>query len=149
MPPIVSIEYECTQETFRPQPSAAVRWLDWDQDYALAQRMWPLEWPLTPEAWQEARAEKFTYCAVVENQAIQSMAAVWKYCDTAWEVAAVGTLSAARRRGFGKVVVSFVTGHILAAGRLATCSTTGDNIAMQRTAASVGFYVARRSHVAQ
>lgn len=85
------------------------------------------------------------------------MAAVWKYCDTAWEAAAVGTRPATRtrhargasvrRRGFGKAVVSFVTNTILEAGRLATCSTSGDNIAMQRTAAAVGFYVVRRGVV--
>src|SRR5258708_27333659 len=93
--------------------------------------MWPLEFPLTRETWQEARAEKFTYCANIEGQELQAMAAVWKYCDTAWEVAAVGTRPAWRRRGLGKAVVSFVTGTILAAGRLATCSTRGCNNAMQ------------------
>ena len=48
-----------------------------------------------------------------------------------------------RRRGYGQAVVSFVTGHILAAGRLATCSTSSDNLAMQRMAEAFGFYPGR------
>src|ERR671922_2897195 len=137
------IEYECTRQTFRLWPFSAVRWLDWDTDYSLAQSMWPESLPLTQEIWQQARREKYTYCAVIEGNQIQSMAAVWKYSDTAWEVAAVGTRPAMRRRGYAKAVVSFVTAYILDAGRLATCSTASDNIAMQRTAESIGFYPVR------
>ena len=143
MSTIISIEYECTRQTFRPWPNAAVRWLDWDHDYGLAKAMWPELVPLTREDWLENRRQGFTYCAVVEGQQIHSMAAVWKYCETAWEVAAVGTRPAVRRRGYGKAVVSFVTAYILAAGRLATCSTADNNAAMQRTAESVGFYPKR------
>lgn len=143
----ISFEYECTRQTFRSWPNASVRWLDWEQDYVPAQCMWPHSAPLTREAWQEARAAYFTYCAAIADQEILSMAAVWKYCETAWEVAAVGTRPPFRRRGYGKGVVSFVTAYILAAERLATCSTAGDNLAMQRTAESVGFYLVRRSLV--
>jgi len=64
---------------------------------------------------------------------------VWRYSEEAWEVAAVYTVPAFRRRGYGKAVVSFVTAHILDAGRLATCHTRVDNAAMIATAESVGF----------
>jgi hypothetical protein len=134
------ITYECTRQTFRPSLSTLVRWLDWDQDYALAQAMWPASSPLTQEIWREARRQKYTYCALIEGQQIQAMAAVWKYSDTAWEVAAVRTRRGIRSRGCAKAVVSFVTAYILEAGRIATCSTASDNVAMQRTAESVGFY---------
>lgn len=145
MPTILSIEYECTRQTFCSWPNASMRWLNWEQDYDLAQCMWPETSPLTPEAWQENRRENFTYCAVVVGQELLAMAAVWKYCDTAWEVAAVGTKPAHRRQGYGRAVVSFATAYILESGRLATCSTAGDNLAMQRTAESVGFYPVRQS----
>jgi len=98
---------------------------------------------LSREDWLENRRQGFTYCAVVERLQIQSMAAVWKYSATAWEVAAVVTRPAVRRRGYGKAVVTFVTTCVLDAGRLATCSTTSDNIPMQRIAESVGFYPKR------
>jgi hypothetical protein len=136
---LAAIEYECTRSTFRPANMAGVRWLNWDRDYDLARSMWPEVAPLSLADWYQTRQEQFTYCAVVEAQAIHAMAAVWKYCDTAWEVAAVSTKPAMRLRGHGKAVVSFVTAYILEAGKLATCSTAIDNIAMQRTAEAVGF----------
>ncbi len=142
---MISIEYECTRQTFRPWPNASVRWLDWERDYELARSMWPETSPLSPENWEENRRENFTYCAVVVDQELLAMAAVWKYCETAWEVAAVGTKPAYRRQGHGRAVVSFVTDYILESGRLATCSTASDNVAMQRTAESVGFYPVRQS----
>ena len=63
-----------------------------------------------------------------------AIAAEWRYADDAWEAAAVSTLESHRRRGYGKRVVAFVTAHILASGRLATCHTAPDNLAMLRTA---------------
>jgi hypothetical protein len=49
------------------------------------------------------------------------------------------------RAEHSKQKLSFETAYILAAERIATCSAGGDNIAMQRTAESVGFYPVRRS----
>jgi ribosomal protein S18 acetylase RimI-like enzyme len=117
--------------------------LGWD--YVLAKSMWPETAPLSLEDGYQTRQEKFTYCAVVEDPAIHAMAAVWKCCDAAWEVVAVSTKPATRRRGYGKAVVTLVTAYILEAGRLATCSTASDNIAIQRTAVAVGFYPVRRT----
>jgi len=53
--------------------------------------------------------------------------------------AAVGTLDEFRRRGYATRVVAFVTAYILAPGRVATCSTDEDNVAMRATARRVGF----------
>jgi len=135
-----TIHYECTSSTFRPTITYPVRWLDWDRDYVLAQAMWPETMPLTPWIWQEARQARYQYCAVIEHDQIQSIAAVWRYSETAWEVAAVSTRPEVRQRGYAKAVVSFATTHILAVGKRATCSTASDNLSMQRTAESVGFY---------
>jgi len=57
-----------------------------------------------------------------------------------WEVAAVSTAPASRRRGYGKAVVCFVTAHILEQGRKATIFSDSTNVAMRKTAESVGFY---------
>jgi predicted GNAT family acetyltransferase len=118
-----------------------VRWLDWDQDYPLARAFWPPDFPLTQEVWEEARALGYRYYAIVEGDEIASIAAEWRYSDEAWDVAAIVTAPAYRRQGYAKSVVSFVTGQILEAGRVATCTTQHDNIAMIRTAESVGFQV--------
>ena len=55
-------------------------------------------------------------------------------------VAAVSTALAFRQRGYGKAVVCFVTAHILEQGRKATLLTANMNVAMHKTAESVGFY---------
>ena len=140
MPTPQEVRYECTRETFHPAERSLVRWLDWDRDLSLAQALWPATCPLTPATWREARELGYRYCGAIEHGRIQSIAAVWRYSETAWEVAAVRTLPEARRQGYAQAVVSFVTAHILDAGRRATCTTSWDNVAMQRTAESVGFY---------
>jgi RimJ/RimL family protein N-acetyltransferase len=131
--------YECTRRTFHPDMRYPVRWLEWEADYPLARTMWPETLPLTQAVWLEARDAGYRYCAVIEHAQIQAIAAVWRYSETAWEVAAVRTRPEARRQGYARTVVSFVTSHILDAGKRATCTTAWDNEAMQRTAESAGF----------
>ena len=129
------IEYECTPMSFQPLRRQPVRWLEWNQDYPWVQVFWPEQ---TPEGGQEARAEGFQYCGVVEHGQLQAMAAVWRYSEAAWEVASVYTRPEVRQRGYAQAVVTFVTAAILAAGKRATCSAGSDNLAMQRVAERVG-----------
>jgi RimJ/RimL family protein N-acetyltransferase len=138
------VHYECTRATFRPSTAHRVRWLDWECDYDLASTIWPEESPLARETWQEAREMGYRYCGIAARcpaggERLLAIAAVWRYSEMAWEVAAVRTQPDARRRGYSKAVVSFVTAHILDKDRRATCTTGADNTAMQRTAESVGF----------
>ena len=135
----------CNQGELRPCSAADVRWLDWAKDSSLARALWTSAGSVySDEAWDElwhgARADGYRYCAVVKDGAIISRAAVWRYSDKAWEAAAVYTAPAKCRRGYGKAVISFVTAHILDAGRVATCHTSDDNLAMIRTAEAVGFH---------
>ena len=139
------VKLRCTREQFRPGTIDRVRWLDWDRDYPLARAFWPPDMPLAREVWDEARALGYHYCAIVEEDEIASIAAEWRYSDGAWEVAAVRTAPAYRRRGYARSVVSFVTAQILDAGRVATCTTGHENIAMIRTAESVGFEIEERT----
>ena len=96
--------------------------------------------PLERVDWEQNRADGFRYCAIVEQEAIAALAAVWTYSQTHWEVAAVSTAPASRKMGYGKAVVCFVTAHILEQGRKATLLTESRNVAMLKTAESVGFY---------
>jgi ribosomal protein S18 acetylase RimI-like enzyme len=130
----------CTHEAFRPSDCSRIRWLDWEDDYPLARAYWPQDPPLSREDWEQNRADGFRYCAIVEHEAIAALAAVWTYSETHWEVAAVSTAPAFRQRGYGKAVVCFVTAHILEQGRKATILTDSTNVAMLKTAESVGFY---------
>ena len=133
---------ECTPATFRPCELHHVRWLDWEEDFVAVNKFWFQ--PLSMEEWLSFRDMQYRYCAVIESASICSIAALWRYSDSAWEVAAVKTSPEHQRRGLGKSVVSFVTRAILAEGRLATCLTASENLPMQKTAQSVGFYHAPR-----
>jgi GNAT superfamily N-acetyltransferase len=133
------IHLTCTQATFRPCPIAQIRWLNQPQDYFLASEFWPATIPLRQSDWDEAHAQSYRYCAFIENEHILSLAAEWRYSEHQWEVAGVQTRPLYRRRGYAKAVVSFVTTHILAQGRVATCTIEASNIGMICTAQSVGF----------
>ena len=136
------INLECVAATFQPRQPHAVRWLDVEADYPLARDFWTF--PISLEDLLGFRDEGYQYCAVINQGRIISMAAIWRYSDLAWELAAVSTRPEFRRQGCGQSVASFVTAAILDQGRRATCLTAVDNVAMQRTAQSVGFYVAPR-----
>ena len=132
--------FQCTSETFRPCPAENVRWLGtWEEYIPVAREAGYEQSPFSRAEWDEAGAEGFCYCAAIEGGRIVAMAAVWTRSEDEWEVAAVGTPPPQRRRGHGKAVVSFVTAHILQAGRVVTCSTRPDNAAMIATLESVGF----------
>ena len=129
----------CDMGTFRPADTSKVRWLDWEADFTLAQQFWPPGVPLSKQDWQQARKDGYRYGAILEEGRIAAIAAERRFSEHAWMVAAVRTAPRLRRRGYGKSVVSFITAHILAAGRTATCGTRDDNVAMISTAESVGF----------
>lgn len=133
------VTMECTQRTFRPVEPVGVRWLDREREYPLAQVFWPQDVPLSREDWDDAHIHGYGYCGVVEEGRIASIGAVWTYAPDKWEVAAVRTRQDRRCRGLATRVVSFATGHILASGRIATCTAEPGNVAMIRVAEGVGF----------
>ncbi len=129
----------CDPKTFRPVDHSGVRWLDTERDYPLAAEFWPREIGLSLQDWQDARNQGYRYCAIVEGGRIVSLGAVWKYSRDRWEVAAIRTAPEFRGRGYAKRIVSFVTEHILASGRVPTCTVSAENVAMIRVVESVGF----------
>lgn len=138
--------YACTEETFRPRTRHAVRWLNPHTDYDLARAYWNLK-PgndLTVQTWLGAHDMGYSYAAVVEEEnsvpRIVSTAAAWRFSGAAWELSAVSTLAEEyRQKGCATSVSSFVTSYILGAGRIATCSTSAANTAMQKTAEGIGY----------
>ncbi len=134
------VHYRCSRAAFQPSYHYPVRWLEWEADFALAQVYWDsCHSPLSYETWQEARGLGYRYAAVVKDGKILSIAACWRYSEEAWELAAVGTREEYQGMGYAKAVCSFVTAAILEAGRTATCTTAEDNLAMQKTAESLGY----------
>jgi len=133
------IGYKCTKETFRLEIIHPVRWLDWDRDSELARELWGMETDAFRQMWYETREQGYQFCAVVEEGKIVARAALWRYSDTAWELAAVYVREECQGQGYGKSVCSFATMAILESVPTATCHTRTDNLAMQRTAESIGF----------
>ena len=133
------LEFSCDKATFRRVGFGAVRWLDWEADFEMAQHFWSPCNPLTRQVWDGARNAGYRYCAVVENKQITAIAAEYRFSDDVWMLAAVATAEASRRRGYGKQVCAFVTAHILESGRTAICGTREDNLPMIRTAESIGY----------
>lgn len=139
------IAYKCTAETLLPFVSKyQVRWLDWDKDIHLAHELWKMSIPDFESfrmMWNETREQDYHFCAIIEENKIIARAAVWRYSNAAWELAAVYVREEQYyMKGYGKSVCSFATEAILDAGRTATCHTDISNIAMQRTAESIGYF---------
>ena len=134
------IYFLCTPADFRPVPTPGVRWLEREADYALARRYWlDVGQSLKRSTWDAAHEYGYQYAAILEGGQIVALAGAWRFAEECWEVAAVSTLPAFRRRGYARRLVTFVTAFILQSGRSATCSTDDDNRAMAATAESVGF----------
>ena len=132
----------CTAETFRPAGHEEVRWLDQEGDLALYAEAFYRQIGAEPpsrEDWEAWHQEGYRYCGLVRGPAILTRAAVWSYSDTAWELAAVMTQPDHRGQGYARLVCSFATAQILAAGRTATCHTAATNTAMLRVAEHLGY----------
>jgi len=133
------IRLVCGQDTFRPVPSRRARWLDADGDYAAARGMWAHFIDLSRDEWRGFWRQGYEYVGIFDDGDLVARAALWRYSDEAWELAAVYVLPEWRRRGLAVEVCSLVTARILGAGRLATCNTRADNVPMQKTALALGF----------
>jgi hypothetical protein len=139
MSALPDVRYYCSWNTFTPVILYPVRWLEMEDDYERAKRIWPERYPLAKADWIEAHTLGYRYCAILEADQVVAIAAIYRNAVSSWEAAAVRTRVGAQRRGCGMSVVSFVTQAILQAGKFATCTTGADNIAMQRTAERVGY----------
>jgi predicted GNAT family acetyltransferase len=132
--------YKCTQETFRPMQLHPARWLDLVDDEALIRESWGI---LDDAAYQELlkafEEDHHQPAGIIEDGRIVAHATIMRYSNEAWELAAVWVDEANRGKGYGKSICSFVTAAILDAGRLATCRTSSENIAMRRTQESIGY----------
>lgn len=129
--------YRCTTATFVPHRRHDVRWLDPEADRALLDGVWSV--PLTDADLARWSAEGTCYAGVVEDGVIVSIAARFAWAEESWELGAVRTKEAHRGRGLARSACTFVTAHILGAGKVATCHTLATNVAMRRVVESLGF----------
>jgi hypothetical protein len=93
----------------------------------------------SPNYLSRYEEDGYTYCAVIEDEKIIAVAAVWKYSSGQWEAAAVNTRAGFENRGLAKQVVSFVTSYILSQDKIPTLTTGEDNIPMRKVAEAIGY----------
>jgi GNAT superfamily N-acetyltransferase len=135
------VYFTCSQADLLAIDTHGVRWLDQDHDYELARNYWAaFNQNLRMSTWHKAHEYCYEYAANLENNWITATAAVWRFSETTWDVAAVSTLPDYRRQGRSRATIAFVTAHILEAGRVASCCTNANNQAAVAAILSVGFH---------
>lgn len=127
-------KYEIQLEYFMPVNCNKVRWLNEDDFHYMNEFC-----NMNIETWNGAKKEGYTYCAIIEDDKIISLAAVWKYSTDKWETAAVNTRKNHENRGLAKQVVSFITDYILSQNKIPTLTTGENNIPMRKVAETIGF----------
>jgi RimJ/RimL family protein N-acetyltransferase len=127
-------KYEIQLADFTPVAYDNVRWLNEDDFHYMNEFC-----NMDIETWSGGKKEGFTYCAVIEDDKIVSLAAVWKYSQDKWETAAANTRKNYENRGLAKRVVSFSTDYIFKQNKIPTLTTGEDNIPMRKVAESIGF----------
>ena len=129
-----------TREIVQPVDLWSVRWLTEDDHEAFAQPFQKgQERGLTLEEFRQLQNEGYSYCGIVLDGRLCSIAGLWKRAPDVWEVIAVGTKEEYRRREMAKCVVYFIADHILQHVKAASYTSRKSNIASVRTALSVGF----------
>jgi RimJ/RimL family protein N-acetyltransferase len=133
----------CTRESFRPAPVEWVRWLALNADLYRVQQAYRtsgLPAPAYPE-WEAWHREGTLFCAAMVQNAIVSMGAVRKPTETEWELAAVRTQEAHRRKGYGKAACTFATRYILDNLPRSVCHVAADNTPMLNLLKALGYEV--------
>lgn len=136
--------YACTPDSFRPKTRHAVRWLSPYEDYELAKAYWNFAQgrDLSRQSWLDAHDKGFSYAAVVEEERIVSLAAVFRSSDAVWELSEICTNDPANRcKGYATSACSFVTKYILDTGHIATISTKVGDQALGRLVEKIGFRI--------
>ena len=129
-----------TKELIQPADLWVVRWLTENDARAFAEPLWQggaRGWTL--EEFQQLHSEGYSYCGILLNGRLCSMAGLWKRAPDVWEVIAVGTRTEYRRRGMARSVVCFIADYILQHVKVASYISREANIPSIRTAQSIGF----------
>lgn len=141
--PIMDIKFQCTKDSFKGSTHNCVLEFDASENYEQLNEYFG-SFDKSLMCSKEEYFDGFDYgtwddYVIFEDGKIVCRAAIWKYSQTAWEVAAVSTLPEYRCKGYGENIVSHCTAIILNNGKRATCTTSDTNIAMRRTVEKVGF----------
>lgn len=133
--------YLCvTKELIQPPDLWVVRWLTEDDAEAFAEPFHKSQdhgWTL--EEFRQLQEEGYSYCGILLEGRLCSVAGLWKRAPDVWEVISVGTREEYRSRGMARSVVHFVADYILQHVKVASYTSREANTASIRTAQSIGF----------
>ena len=140
----MDIKYKCTKDSFKGSSYSCVMEFDAYENFeALSEFYVSFDKNLvfSKEAYFAGGISRDLWDDYViwDNGKIVSRAAIWKYSQTAWEVAAVSTLPEYRGKGYGAMVVRHCAAIILEHGKVATSTTSDTNTAMRRILENTGF----------
>ena len=96
--------------------------------------------PITNELFRDMyRKGTARYCLLYNDNLPVARGAVEPLSEQTWEAADIRTAKDYRNKGFAKEILRFLSQYIIEHGKMATCRTEKDNIAMQRAIKSVGY----------
>lgn len=81
------------------------------------------------------------YCLLYIDDIPVARGAVEPYCDAMWEAADIRVVREFRNRGLAKEILRFLCADILSHGKIVSCRTERDNIAMRSALDTIGFYL--------
>lgn len=129
-----------TKELIQPADLWAVRWLTEDDAPAFAEPFGKnLKRGWTLEEFRQLQESGYSYCGILIDGRLCSIAGLWKRAPDAWEVIAVGTKEDHRRQGMARSVVYFIADYILQNVQVASYTSRETNTASIRTAQSIGY----------
>ena len=140
----MEVKFKCTKDTFRNSVHECVMEFDAYENFEQLSEFY-ISFDKSLVFSKEEYFKSAIPCdiwddyVIWDNGKIVARAAIWKYSQTAWEVAAVSTLPEHRGKGYGEMLVGHCTAIILRNGKVATCTTSDTNIAMRRLIEKVGF----------
>ena len=141
---MTEIKYICTKDSFRGSLHPCVMEFDAYENYEALSEFYVsfdqnLKFSKEEYFANAIPSDLWNDYVILDQGKIVARAAIWKYSQTAWEVAAVSTLPEYRGKGYGEMVVSHCTALILNHGKVATCTTSDTNQTMRSVAEKVGF----------
>ncbi|MCL2404253.1 MAG: GNAT family N-acetyltransferase [Defluviitaleaceae bacterium] len=79
------------------------------------------------------------YCLLYHDGLPVARGAVEPLTDEVWEAADMRTAKVYHGKGFAKEMLRFLSQYIIEHGKIASCRTEEDNVAMQKVIKSVGY----------
>ncbi len=138
---MITRQFKCTKESFKPQETKGVRWLAPNADFYRFQQFLRTQKSECPsvEEWLDWYANGIVFCGYLEAGNLRALAAVIKKDQPDWELAEVQTLEAFRNKGFATATCAFIASYALNHRSEITYLLGLECVAMEQILAKLGF----------